>query len=84
VVVFNSHLWHGGTLNRSPRPRRAMHSYFCRRDVPQQLDQAAYIRPETFARLSPAQRFILDVTEEDARRNATRGVAPAPGATGAG
>lgn len=70
VVVFNSHLWHGGTLNRSSRPRRAMHSYFCRRTVPQQLDQASYIRPETFARLTPAQRFILDVTEDDARRNA--------------
>jgi ectoine hydroxylase-related dioxygenase (phytanoyl-CoA dioxygenase family) len=83
VVVFNSHLWHGGTLNRSSRPRRAMHSYFCRRDVPQQLDQAAYIRPETFARLSPAQRFILDVTEEDARRNATSGAAAASGTTGA-
>ena len=28
VVVFNSHLWHGGTLNRTDKPRRAMHSYF--------------------------------------------------------
>ena len=23
VIVFNSHLWHGGTRNRSPLPRRA-------------------------------------------------------------
>lgn len=61
VVVFNSHLWHGGTENRSDRPRRAMHSYFCRRDQPQQLDQLAYVRPETLARLSPAQQFLLDV-----------------------
>lgn len=61
VVVFNSHLWHGGTENRSDRPRRAMHSYFCRRDQPQQLDQRAYVRPETLARLSPAQQFLLDV-----------------------
>lgn len=63
VVVFNSHLWHGGTLNRSDRPRRAMHSAFCRRGIPQQLDQQRYIRPETFARLSEAQRFVLDVTD---------------------
>src|SRR4051794_40395294 len=28
VVIFNSHTWHGGTLNRSDKPRRAMHSYF--------------------------------------------------------
>jgi ectoine hydroxylase-related dioxygenase (phytanoyl-CoA dioxygenase family) len=68
VVVFNSHLWHGGTLNKSGRPRRAMHSAFCRRDVPQQLDQKAYIRRSTYDRLSPAQRYILDVSEEDVQR----------------
>jgi ectoine hydroxylase-related dioxygenase (phytanoyl-CoA dioxygenase family) len=61
VVVFNSHLWHGGTLNRTGSPRRAVHSYFTRRGNGQQLDQRKYIRPETFARLSPAARFILDV-----------------------
>jgi len=61
VVVFNSHLWHGGTLNRSGRPRRALHSYFTRRANGQQLDQKRYIRQETLARLSPAARFILDV-----------------------
>jgi ectoine hydroxylase-related dioxygenase (phytanoyl-CoA dioxygenase family) len=61
VVVFNSHLWHGGTLNRTRRPRRAVHSYFTRRGHGQQLDQQKYARPETLARLSPAARFILDV-----------------------
>ena len=61
VVVFNSHLWHGGTQNRSDRPRRALHSYFGRRSRGQQLDQRKYARPQTLARLSPAARFILDV-----------------------
>ena len=61
VVVFSSHLWHGGTQNHSDRPRRALHSYFTRRANGQQLDQEKYIRPETLARLSPAARFILDV-----------------------
>jgi ectoine hydroxylase-related dioxygenase (phytanoyl-CoA dioxygenase family) len=61
VVIFNSHLWHGGTRNRSGRPRRALHSYFTRRGNRQQLDQAKYLRPETRARLSPAARFVLDV-----------------------
>ena len=61
VVIFNSHLWHGGTRNRTGRPRRALHSYFTRRGNPQQLDQKKHIRPETLARLSPPQRFILDV-----------------------
>jgi len=62
VVVFNSHLWHGGTQNHTDKPRRAMHSYFALRHLPQQLDQQAYLRVETYKRLSPAQRFILDVT----------------------
>ncbi len=61
VVIFNSHTWHGGTLNRSTERRRAMHSYFCRRDQPQQLDQRSYIRPETRARLSEPAKYILDV-----------------------
>jgi ectoine hydroxylase-related dioxygenase (phytanoyl-CoA dioxygenase family) len=61
VVVFNSHTWHGGTLNRTDRPRRALHSYFTRRGQTQQLDQKKYIRPETYARLSEAARHILDV-----------------------
>lgn len=61
VAVFNSHLWHGGTLNRSLLPRRALHSYFTRRGNAQQLDQEKYIRPRTLERLSPAARFILDV-----------------------
>jgi ectoine hydroxylase-related dioxygenase (phytanoyl-CoA dioxygenase family) len=61
VVVFNSHLWHGGTQNRSDRPRRALHSYFTRREHGQQLDQTKYIRSQTMAVLSPAARFILDV-----------------------
>jgi ectoine hydroxylase-related dioxygenase (phytanoyl-CoA dioxygenase family) len=61
VIVFNSHLWHGGTRNDTDRPRRAVHSYFTRRGNGQQLNQREYIRQETRARLSPAAAFILDV-----------------------
>lgn len=61
VVIFNSHTWHGGTLNRTDNPRRALHSYFTRRRHNQQLDQKKYIRPETTARLSEAARVVLDV-----------------------
>lgn len=60
LVVFNGHLWHGGTRNRSGRPRQALHSYFTRRSNAQQLDQAAFARSETLTRLSLAARFILD------------------------
>ena len=61
VVIFNSHTWHGGTLNRTAHARRALHSYFSRRDQPQQLDQRAYLRVRTMERLSPAARWVLDV-----------------------
>lgn len=61
VVIFNSHTWHGGTLNKTDKPRRAMHSYFTRRDQPQQLDQRKWLGPETLARLSDEEKFILDV-----------------------
>jgi ectoine hydroxylase-related dioxygenase (phytanoyl-CoA dioxygenase family) len=61
VVIFNSHLWHGGTLNRTAAPRRALHSYFCRRTERQQLDQQRYLRAETRARLPAAARYVLSV-----------------------
>ena len=61
VVIFNSHTWHGGTVNQTDQPRRSIHSYFCRRDQPQQVDQLRYIRPETRSRLSSAALEILAV-----------------------
>ena len=61
VVVFNAHLWHGGTTNQTDRPRRAIHSYFCRRDMSQQLNQQEFITAETLSRLNEAARHILDV-----------------------
>jgi ectoine hydroxylase-related dioxygenase (phytanoyl-CoA dioxygenase family) len=61
VVVFNSHVWHGGTRNRTTTLRRAIHSYFCRRDQPQQVDQRRYLRQETRDRLAPEVLTLLDV-----------------------
>jgi len=63
VVVINSHLWHGGTINKSKLPRRAMHSYYCQYDAPQQLDQRRYLRPETSERLDKSVLTLLDVGE---------------------
>jgi hypothetical protein len=59
VVVMNSHLWHGGTANRTPHRRLALHAFYCRWDKPQQQYQKALLRPETQAALSPAARAIL-------------------------
>ena len=63
VVVFNSHLWHGGTVNRSDRPRRAIHSYFCRRDQLPQTDIRSLVRSDTLARLGSPARTILDLAD---------------------
>lgn len=61
VFIFNSHVWHGGTTNHTNKYRRAIHSYFCRKDQPQQIDQKRYMLPETRKRLSLAALEILDV-----------------------
>ncbi len=61
VVVFNSHTWHGGTKNNTKLPRRAIHSYFCRRDQPQQIDQSRYIKNETRNRIGQVAEYLLDV-----------------------
>jgi len=59
VVVMNAHLWHGGTANRTDRERRALHSFFCRHDIPQQQYQKRLLRPETQAALNGDLRRLL-------------------------
>ena len=59
VVVMNAHLWHGGTANRTAHERRALHGFYCRRDIPQQQYQKRLLRPETQALLDPDLRRIL-------------------------
>ena len=59
IGVMNAHLWHGGTANRTPSPRLAMHGFFCRRDKPQQQYQKRLLRPETQAALTPQLRELL-------------------------
>jgi ectoine hydroxylase-related dioxygenase (phytanoyl-CoA dioxygenase family) len=61
VAIFNSHVWHGGTKNRTNLSRRAIHSYYSAREHEQQLDQAEYLRQITYDRIPPAARYILDV-----------------------
>jgi hypothetical protein len=59
VVVVNAATWHGGTLNRTERPRRAMHGFYVRRDIPQQQYQKKWLRAETQAGLRPDVRKVL-------------------------
>ena len=62
VVIFNSHVWHGGTTNHTKFPRRSIHSYFCSRDQPQQINQSRYITDETRNRIGFEGQRILDVS----------------------
>ena len=64
VFIFNSHAWHGGTTNHTEKSRRSIHSYFCRSDQPQQVDQSRYIQTETLNRLSPAAVKILGLADK--------------------
>jgi hypothetical protein len=68
VCVFSSHLFHGGTLNRSSSPRMAMHGFYTRRCYGQQVDQNQALHPDTWRRLSRTERgraaiAVLDVLE---------------------
>ena len=63
VVVMNAHLWHGGTANRTPRPRTAMHGFYCRRDKPQQQYQKRLLRPEVQGDLTPPQRWLIAIDD---------------------
>jgi ectoine hydroxylase-related dioxygenase (phytanoyl-CoA dioxygenase family) len=58
VFVLDAHLWHGGLANRTDRPRRALHVYYCRWDKPQQQYQKALLRAEVQAALTPQQRAL--------------------------
>jgi len=61
AVIMNSCLWHGGTLKRSGAPRRVLHLSYTRRDLPQQLLQLDHLTPQLYERMSPAQRFLLEI-----------------------
>src|SRR5580704_1123334 len=63
VVAMNAHAWHGGTANQTDQERRALHSFFCRHDVPQQQYQKKLLRPETQAVLTGKLRKILAIDD---------------------
>jgi len=64
VILMNSHMWHGGTANRTAAPRRSLHGFFVRGDQPQQQYQKRMLRAETMAGLSPLLRRVLALDDE--------------------
>ncbi|MBI1764805.1 MAG: phytanoyl-CoA dioxygenase family protein [Acidobacteria bacterium] len=59
LAVMNAHIWHGGTANRTAQPRLAMHSFYCRRDQPQQQYQKRLLSGAAQQRLTPELRQLL-------------------------
>ena len=59
LVVMNAHTWHGGTENRTDRPRCAMHGFYTRWDRPQQQYQKKLLSAATQSKLSAQARKIL-------------------------
>lgn len=47
--------------HQTAHDRRSIHSYFCTREQPQQIDQKKYITEETLERTGDEGRHILDV-----------------------
>jgi ectoine hydroxylase-related dioxygenase (phytanoyl-CoA dioxygenase family) len=52
-------MWHGATANRTAQHRRALHSFYCRWDKPQQQYQKELLSREVQERLNPAMRKLL-------------------------
>jgi ectoine hydroxylase-related dioxygenase (phytanoyl-CoA dioxygenase family) len=64
IAVMNAHMWHGGTANRTGRPRLAMHAFYCRSDKPQQQYQKRLLRPEVQAGMAPDLRRLLALDDQ--------------------
>jgi ectoine hydroxylase-related dioxygenase (phytanoyl-CoA dioxygenase family) len=64
VVVMNAHCWHGGTANRTDRPRTALHAFYSRRDKPQQQYQQKLLSTDVLASLSAIERRVLAIDDQ--------------------
>ncbi|MCF7364120.1 MULTISPECIES: phytanoyl-CoA dioxygenase family protein [unclassified Vibrio] len=61
VMIFNAHTWHGGTINYAGTRRRVLHGLYIDRDDVAQQDQQKWLTEHTASRLTPAQKWLLDV-----------------------
>ncbi|MGI9279466.1 MAG: phytanoyl-CoA dioxygenase family protein [Endozoicomonas sp.] len=61
VVVFNAHLWHGGTRNQTGDRRRVLHDFFTLRKDTQQQNQKKWLTETTERRLTLPQKWLLDI-----------------------
>jgi ectoine hydroxylase-related dioxygenase (phytanoyl-CoA dioxygenase family) len=61
VVIYNGSVWHGHGINQTDEPQRSIQGAYIRRDDTQGMNQAARMRPETFARIGALAKYVLNV-----------------------
>lgn len=61
AIICNSSMWHAGTLKKADKPRRMLHLTYTRRDLPQQLLQLDYLTKGLYERMTPEQRYLLEI-----------------------
>jgi ectoine hydroxylase-related dioxygenase (phytanoyl-CoA dioxygenase family) len=65
VCVFNGSVWHAASQNNSAdEKRRACHCAWIDRRWPQQTNQKEHLTEDTAKRLSPLDRWLLDVGDK--------------------
>ena len=65
MVVMNANTWHGGALNINGARRRTIYVDYRARRLPQLLNQKRYLSAATVASLTPAERYLLAVRDND-------------------
>lgn len=65
LIVMNLNTWHAGADNVTGTRRRSLFIDVRRRELPQLLNQKMYLSAATLARLTPEQKRLLRVRNED-------------------
>jgi phytanoyl-CoA dioxygenase PhyH len=63
IIIYNGSIWHGHSANETMRARRSIQGAYIRREAQAGVNQNALIRSETFRRITPLARYLLDVEE---------------------
>jgi len=61
AIICNSAMWHSGTVKNNDTYRRMLHLTYTRRDLPQQLVQLDHLTRELYDRMTPGQRYLLEI-----------------------
>ena len=61
AIICNSSMWHSGTRKTGDAPRRMLHLTYTRRDLPQQLVQLDHLTKGLYDRMSPVQRYLMEI-----------------------